>query len=867
MPTVKRRAVGLLSCVAAALALAPASAHGASPCNEAGTGTVMAAGGCAQQISAQTSTTAQAAKSEVEAKQAAFNYAQSSAGNETQTSQTDGQGTQNPTCVSTCGGGSELSLEQSTTTQRAESEARAEQSAASGMANNATSVASNSAATQQGNYQSRDGAGSSCSLECGGEGQTQLSAQDSTTTQAAQADAHAKQDLTSANLPLDVATDDPATTNLSNGAANNAASSAGNEAQTSQTNGQTQDATNSSCLRGCESDGQAQLSFEQSTTAQRAESQARAEQSATNGAEGQASNNAATLASDNVTTTQSNYQSQDGASEGQAQASRQSSTTTQRAEAEAQASQNFEGFGLAVNMASADSANASANANTGERSSNGSETSAGELQPSHGAESDATIQLIWQAQLSECVEHCAGIQESQSAEQQNETVQVSAASQAGAAHGAEVSENDARIKKIVTQIQLGCVSQCFGTTTTTAAPMLAGYTQAVGAVLRAIGVDLSMLSAAAEQNKVEQISYQSQRDSQGQSVQTQSALQSSTSVQRYDVSPLIAALQEGLEGSPEAQAVNETVQAIWQLQVGCVMFCNETKLSQSAVQSGAVAQTVAAPRGASSAASSSLDGATQLVFQAQIGCLFWCYGATEQQTAMGQSQPTVREGDATPPPASGELPPPPPPPGNAPLPSADTPLPPQVTSELTYAATLVQEMLGPEAAALLPGAVYPRSAPVAASAASSGAGSSSISSATGTAQAPSTAPALPSSASRMVRRRDAALARLRASRPHRGEGRGSDALAAQRVSVQLAAVAPRPDVRRSAAGAVPASPDPPTTAAGLSDGALRAGVSVTSNLTLATLLSGFALCALCVFGIALAAARRDPRASKPGAGG
>src|SRR5205814_10274763 len=76
MPAIKHRTLGLLSGLAAALALLPASAHGASSCIQVATGLPTRASQCPQwsaspvpQASLQTSTTTQTAASEAEAKQ------------------------------------------------------------------------------------------------------------------------------------------------------------------------------------------------------------------------------------------------------------------------------------------------------------------------------------------------------------------------------------------------------------------------------------------------------------------------------------------------------------------------------------------------------------------------------------------------------------------------------------------------------------------------------------------------------------------------------------------------------------------------------------------------------------------------------
>ena len=103
--------------------------------------------------------------------------------------------------------------------------------------------------------------------------------------------------------------------------------------------------------------------------------------------------------------------------------------------------------------------------------------------------------------------------------------------------------------------------------------------------------------------------------------------------------------------------------------------------------------------------------------------------------------------------------------------------------------------------------------------------------------------------------------------PHGREARATRSFAAQRANVQLALAAPRALVRRSIARVAAVAHVPAAAGTGLSDKTLRSGVNATSDVPLATLLSAFALWGLCVFGIALAAARRDLRAGKPGAGG
>ncbi|HEV2980106.1 MAG TPA: hypothetical protein VGX51_01635, partial [Solirubrobacteraceae bacterium] len=664
--------------------------------------------------------------------------------------------------------------------------------------------------------------------------------------QAVESQAEAKHDATSANLAETVAASGSVITNgnstVSAGASNSAQSSAANEAQTNQGNEQTQEAQNSSCTDGCAAGSLGQLSFEEAITTQRAESQAVAEQTATtvDGTEWGISDNRTSSADNNAGTKQSNYQSQDGSSSscsigcgvnGQSQESIQSSTTTQRAESEAHAQLNVEG-------------------------------SAGdEAQASGDPQSNASIQLIWQVQLSECVMHCSGAQQSQTAEQRNETAQVRGRPKAAAPHNAAVTESGARVEKSLSQIQLGCVAECFGTTTTTLATVPPSYAQAVRAVIRAIRVDLSKVAAAAEQNTVEQTSYQSQRNPRGASVQTQSASQTNTGVQRYGASPLIAALQNTLNRSAAPEAGNGAVQGIWQLQVGCLMFCNETGLSQRAAQSSSTDQAEAPAQAAPGLASPSVAGGTQLVWQAQIGCLFWCLNTTEQQTAAGQNGPTVHAGDGTPTSSLAEMP------GRrrgeSPGFGLGSPLPPQVANELTYAATLIQEMLGPKAAGLLPAVEHPRPAPAAAS-------SGSPPTATGTVAPTAPSPALAlqhGSALPSGSAPDRPPRHPAASGPPRHDGLVTGSLGSPQATAQAAVLTPSAGVTRSTTGLAAVTQVPAGSGRGLSETAPGSGTDATADISLATLLSVFALCGLCVFGIALAAARRDPRAGKPGVGG
>jgi hypothetical protein len=82
--------------------------------------------------------------------------------------------------------------------------------------------------------------------------------------------------------------------------------------------------------------------------------------------------------------------------------------------------------------------------------------------------------------------------------------------------------------------------------------------------------------------------------------------------------------------APVSQSVNQVEQAIWQLQIGCLVFCTQTNQSQQAEQSNT---TVGVASDASGLSAAPVGQTDQLVWQLQIGCLFWCLDAVETQTA------------------------------------------------------------------------------------------------------------------------------------------------------------------------------------------------------------------------------------------
>jgi hypothetical protein len=276
------------------------------------------------------------------------------------------------------------------------------------------------------------------------------------------------------------------------------------------------------------------------------------------------------------------------------------------------------------------------------------------------AESNATTQLIWQVQVSECAAHCSDTKQYQLAEQHNTTRQTLAGAPGDpTAQAAQATAERAQPTTSTTSIQLACIAYCYGTTTTTPTQIAGAVRQVLEALLDQLAAGLPGLrpTPAAEQATVEQISYQSQSGPAGTLVQAQSASQDSTTVQSYDES---AALTRGLDAllasAPAAsdEAVNQTEQGIWQLQIGCLMFCERTQQYQQAAQSNTTVQTNRSTSPAESTGASMANAATQLIWQAQIGCLFWCFDATEQQIATATNALVVVDADEPPAPSSAE---------------------------------------------------------------------------------------------------------------------------------------------------------------------------------------------------------------------
>src|SRR5215218_2740278 len=122
--------------------------------------------------------------------------------------------------------------------------------------------------------------------------------------------------------------------------------------------------------------------------------------------------------------------------------------------------------------------------------------------------------------------------------------------------------------------------------------------------------------------------------------QNQSASQGSSTNQNAT-----AVAPEG--SSSTATAVNEssTIQFVWQTQLGCVIFCWDTTMDQSASQEAETTQTATAVSD-TAAQASNVGDTIQHVYQRQEGCRSECYGVSESQSLV-QRQTTNQSASAS----------------------------------------------------------------------------------------------------------------------------------------------------------------------------------------------------------------------------
>ena len=282
-------------------------------------------------------------------------------------------------------------------------------------------------------------------------------------------------------------------------------------------------------------------------------------------------------------------------------------------------------------------------------------------------ESSTTTQTIAQVQISSCTSHCQNGSQVQVAEQESVTVQiVGTAAQSAVALEMQPSPASAsQITSGVTQIQIGCISECFGTTTID--PSTAALTQQflsdLGSLQPTCGSSSVPPIPATVEGAIDELACQVQV-AQSMAAQTQVASQDATTVHVTDAAPV---------SQPQApQSVAQAQQGTWQLQIGCVFYCVNTQQVQQAQQSITIIHVQTGTPGSSPG---EVDVTDQIIWQVQVGCVAWCYDATQVQIIAGQSTVIVDESPApaSPPPVQPPPDSPPPPPApNPPTPVAQT---------------------------------------------------------------------------------------------------------------------------------------------------------------------------------------------------
>jgi hypothetical protein len=232
----------------------------------------------------------------------------------------------------------------------------------------------------------------------------------------------------------------------------------------------------------------------------------------------------------------------------------------------------------------------------------------------------------------------------------------------------------------ITQIQIGCLAQCFGTTTTSTlpTPVAQQIIAELSSLVPPTGSTNTQPSPGLDQTVIDQVSCQVQTGGPAPGTQAQAATQTSTTIQLIDLS-------SGAQPTPN----NDTEQQTWQLQFGCLFYCTDTQQVQQAQQAITTIQVLVGRPGSSTPSPSSTSAATgatgvasQAIWQLQIGCIAWCYDATQVQDATSQTTviviTPVPPGPApapSPPPAeTNNDPAPEPTPANAPAAAASAPV-------------------------------------------------------------------------------------------------------------------------------------------------------------------------------------------------
>jgi hypothetical protein len=202
----------------------------------------------------------------------------------------------------------------------------------------------------------------------------------------------------------------------------------------------------------------------------------------------------------------------------------------------------------------------------------------------------------------------------------------------------------------ITQIQIGCVTQCFDVSSSN--PVTVATAQQILAELGSLLEPPDPPSATpvpgSEQSIISQTSCQLQDGQSSSLSQAQSASESSTTVQLIE-GTLPSVIESSLGGSaPGVEAVSQTLQGTWQLQIGCLFYCTASAQVQDATESSTTVENVSGqPAGSAGGLEATV---TQVIWQVQVGCIAWCYGTTQVQQESTQS--TVVVIDAPPPPST-----------------------------------------------------------------------------------------------------------------------------------------------------------------------------------------------------------------------
>ncbi|MGZ4186451.1 MAG: hypothetical protein ACXVW5_27195 [Solirubrobacteraceae bacterium] len=309
----------------------------------------------------------------------------------------------------------------------------------------------------------------------------------------------------------------------------------------------------------------------------------------------------------------------------------------------------------------------------------------------------STNQVIVQVQVSGCTANCQGTSQTQAAQQQSVTVQgAPSATTSSQATDQGTAAPHPQSSAQVTQVQIGCVHDCSGTSLDTTAPPISPGTLAQ--LLGALSLQASsgqLPDAPDAQSGVEQTSLQSQQGDGSDGDQLQSASQQSITIQG-------AVSQAVIE---TVQAVNQTTQTIVQVQIGCLFHCTDTHETQQASQTSTAVQVVAQGVSAATApATTVVSIVNQLIWQLQIGCLAWCSDTTQEQSAQQGAEIVV----TTDPPSSDDPSPADPGPTPGPGDPAPTQVPPPVTPS---PAPVVTPQPPPVVTPQLPPVVTPQSPP------------------------------------------------------------------------------------------------------------------------------------------------------------